>query len=115
MKLVTRKIANLFRKHPFRSQRRKGENANVLAKYFDPYGTGTWLITEAQQMRDGDWLMYGHFKRYGEWFWGYIKLSDLGRMNDGSYYEVERDLYIPEISTVAELKKMRCGEYVRVQ
>ena len=115
MKLVTRKIANQFRKHPFRSQRRKGENANVLAKYFDPYGTGTWLITEAQQMRDGDWLMYGHFKRYGEWFWGYIKLSDLGRMNDGCYYEVERDLYIPEISTVKELKKMRCGEYVRMQ
>ena len=114
MKLVTRKIANQFRKHPFRSQRMKGENAKVLAKYFDPYGTATWLITEAQQMKDGDWLMYGYFKEYGDCSWGYVKLSELQHLNDGYNCEVERDLYVPE-STVAELKRMRGGQYVQIQ
>lgn len=115
MKLVTRKIANLFRTHPLGSQRRKKENAEVLAKYFDPYGTGTWLITEARQLSDGDWLMYGYFKTFSGWHWDYIQLSDLNRMNDYYYYQVERDLYIPESSTVSELKRMRCGQYVRMQ
>lgn len=32
-------------------------DAEVLVKYFNPVGPGTWLITEADQLEDEDWLL----------------------------------------------------------
>ena len=52
MKLLTKEIISKFEKHPFHSQDGKGMDAEVLVKYFNPCGTGTWLITEAE--REGD-------------------------------------------------------------
>ena len=112
MKLITKKLAGQFKKHPLMSQRIIDKNAIVLVKYFNLLGTATWLITEAEELVDGDWLLYGYFKKYGKWSWGYIKLSELSQLNDGYHNEVERDLYVPEASTVAETQRMRGGLYV---
>ena len=73
MKLLTKEIISKFEKHPFHSQDGKGMDAEVLVKYFNPCGTGTWLITEAEREGD-DWRLFGYCHIY-EWEWGYLMLS----------------------------------------
>ena len=45
---------------PLYSKESQGKDAEVLVKYFNPYGAGTWLITEAERQEDGDWLLFGY-------------------------------------------------------
>ena len=52
MKLLTKEIEEKFNSHPFGSQDGLGGNAEVLVKYFNPTGAGTWLITEAEKEDD---------------------------------------------------------------
>lgn len=52
MQLLTEEIIAKFEAHPFHSQEEKEFDAEVLVKYFNPCGSGTWLITEAE--REGD-------------------------------------------------------------
>ncbi len=68
MKLLTKEIISKFEKHPFGSQEGKGLEAEVLVKYFNPCGTGTWLITEAER-EDNDWRLFGYCHLF-EWEWG---------------------------------------------
>ena len=92
MKLLTKAIEKKFEKFPIRSQDGKGEDAEVLVKYFNPYGSGTWLITEAQKQEDG-WLMYGYCHIF-EWEWGYVSLRELENIRIGRYgLGIERDLH----------------------
>ncbi len=49
MKLLTKEIISKFEKHPFHSQEEKGFDAEVLVKYFNPMGAGTWLVTEVER------------------------------------------------------------------
>lgn len=58
MKLFTKEVERKFQKHPFGSQEDKGFDAEVLVKFFNPYGAGTWLITEAEKQEDGDWMLF---------------------------------------------------------
>ena len=54
MELLTKQIIRKFEEHPIYSQDGKGLKAEVLVKYFNPMGAGTWLITEAEKQEDGD-------------------------------------------------------------
>lgn len=76
MKLLTKEIEKKFEKNPFGTTEGMGKNAPVLVKYFNPCGSGTWLITEAEKQPDGDWLLYG-MCHMSYWEWGYIMLSEL--------------------------------------
>ena len=77
MELLTKQIIRKFEEHPIYSQDGKGLKAEVLVKYFNPMGAGTWLITEAEKQEDGDYLM----------------LSDLQRIVLPGGLGIERDLY----------------------
>lgn len=76
MKLLTKEIEKKFEKNPFGITEGMGKNAPVLVKYFNPCGSGTWLITEAEKQPDGDWLLYG-MCHISYWEWGYVLLSEL--------------------------------------
>ena len=79
----------------------QGKNAEVVVKYFNPYGSGTWLITEGEKQKDGDWLLFGMCHIF-EWEWGYIMLSELESVRVPPFgLGLERDLY--SSGTVAEL------------
>ena len=52
MRLLTDEIRQQFRKYPLYSQESKGINSTVIVKYFNPVGSGTWLITEAEEQED---------------------------------------------------------------
>lgn len=60
MKLLTKELEKKFEKYPLYSQDGKGLDAEVIAKFYNPYGHGTWLITEGDKQEDGDYLMFGY-------------------------------------------------------
>ena len=91
MKLLTKEIISKFEKHPFHSQDGKGIDAEVLVKYFNPCGSGTWLITEAEREGD-DWSLFGYCHIH-EWEWGYLMLSELASLRLPFGLTIERDIY----------------------
>lgn len=94
MKLFTKEVERKFQKHPFGSQEEKGFDAEVLVKFFNPYGAGTWLITEAEKQEDGDWMLFGYCHIL-EWEWGYVMLSEIENLRVnvfGHMMPIERDL-----------------------
>ena len=106
MMLITKELEKKFEKYPIGSQDGKGTEADVVVKYFNPCGAGTWLITEGEKQEDGDWLFFGLTYLY-EWEWGYTLLSELEsvRVNVLGYkLPLERDLYaVKEHTTVKDL------------
>ena len=66
-------------------------DAEVLVKYFNPCGTGTWLITEAEREGD-DWRLFGYCHIH-EWEWGYLMLSELAYLRLPFGLTIERDIY----------------------
>ncbi len=91
MKLLTNEIVSKFENHPIGSQDGKGLDAEVLVKYFNPCGRGTWLVTEAEREGD-DWRLFGYCHIF-EWEWGYLMLSELESLRLPFGMTVERDLY----------------------
>ena len=91
MELLTKQIISKFESHPIGSQDGKGLEAEVLVKYFNPCGAGTWLITEAEREGD-DWRLFGYCYIY-EWEWSYLMLSDLQNLRLPFGLTIERDIY----------------------
>lgn len=102
MKLMTKQLEEVLKKHPFGSQEEKGEDAKVLVKYFNPTGPGTWLITEGEKHLN-DWVLYGYMHVF-QWEWGYILLSELKNIELPNNLGIERDFYIYD-QTVKELSQ----------
>ncbi len=92
MKLLTKEIISKFESYPIGSQDGKGLEAEVLVKYFNPCGSGTWLITEAEREGD-DWRLFAYC-RIHEWEWGYLMLSDLQNLRLPFGLTIERDIHM---------------------
>ena len=93
MKLMTKKIEDKLSKCPIGSKDGQGKNAEVIVKYFNPCGAGTWLITEGEKQENGDWLLFGMCHIF-EWEWGYVMLSELENLKVPPFgLGIERDLY----------------------
>lgn len=103
MKLLTAEIVKRLEAHPFHSQDGKGENAEVLVKFFGG-AAWSWLVTEGEQQEDGDWLFFGKVTSDGEeWEWGYFALSELREIRFPPFYlPIERDMYLPAKTKVCE-------------
>ena len=102
MNLLTDEIKELFKQYPLYSQDGKGMDSVVLVKYFNPCGAGTWLITEAEEQKDGDYLLFGYCHIFC-WEWGYVMLSELQNLKLPFDLTIERDLYIPKDAKVKDL------------
>lgn len=102
MKLLTKEIEKQLEKHPIGSQEGRMMDARVIVKYFNPYGPGTWLITEGERQEDGDWMLFGYAKIH-EKEWGYVMLSELQSIHPILNLGIERDLYIGNDATVGSL------------
>ncbi|MGN1370914.1 MAG: DUF2958 domain-containing protein [Candidatus Coprovivens sp.] len=92
MKLMTKELETKFKKYPIGSQEDKGFEAEVIVKYFNPCGAGTWLITEGEKQSDGDWLLFGYCHIF-EWEWGYLSLNELEEIELPFGLKIERDIY----------------------
>lgn len=92
MDLLTKEIEEKLKAHPLGSQDGLGGKAEVLVKYFNPYGSGTWLITEGEKQENGDYLLFGYC-HIMEWEWGSVMLSELQNIKLPAGLTIERDLY----------------------
>lgn len=93
MLLMTKELEKKFEKYPIGSQEGLMEDAEVVVKYFNPAGSGTWLITEGEKQENGDWLMFGYCHIF-EWEWGYVLLSELEAVRLPFGLGIERELYV---------------------
>lgn len=98
MKLITKELAKEFENYPIGSQDGLGGKAKVIAKFFNPVGPGTWLITEASKLENGDYKMFGycHLGDSEMAELGYVYLSQLENLKLPFGLSVERDLYMPK-------------------
>ena len=98
MELITEELEEIFEKYPIGSQEGLGGRANVIAKFFNPVGSGTWLITEANKLENGDYEMFGycHLGDDETAKLGYVNLSQLEQLQLPFGLSVERDLYMPK-------------------
>ena len=98
MKLITKELEKIFEKYPIRSQDGLGGNAKVIAKFFNPVGVGTWLITEGNKLENGDYEMFGYCHLGDDEMaeLGYIMLSQLEELKLPFGLHVERDMYMPK-------------------
>jgi len=102
MKLLTEEIIERFKKYPLYSQDGKGMDSVVLVKYFNPCGSGTWIITEAEEQEDGDYLLFGYC-HINCWEWGFLLLSELQDLKLPFGLTIERDLHMPKDAKVKDL------------
>ena len=95
MLLMTKELEKRFKKYPLYSQEGKLYDCEVVVKYFNPCGNGTWLITEGEKQEDGDWLLYGYCHLF-EWEWGYVMLSELESVRLPYGLSIEREIYVTD-------------------
>jgi hypothetical protein len=92
MKLLTRALEKRF------AQVGSQENVKdpiVIAKFFNPNGSGTWLMTEYDpETRE----FFGYASIFGDWNdeWGYSSLDELEAYRGRFGLGIERDLYWDE-------------------
>lgn len=90
MKLITKAIENQLLKHPLYSTDGKDEK-EVLVKFFNPCGIGTWYVFEAQKIGD-DWEFFGLVDLYEKEL-GYFTLKQLESIKLPFGLTIERDKY----------------------
>ena len=108
MKLLTKEIEKHFASHPIYSQQGKEFEAEVLVKFFNPYGVGTWIIIEAEWDEERkDWLMYGYCSLGYGYELGYVSYNELANLKVGPFrcWSIERELYLPKGCKVKDLIK----------
>ncbi len=112
MKLMTKELEQLLKKNPLYSHEGNGKDAEILIKYFNPYGVGTWLVTEGNKLDDGDWEFFGWVNLGYEWECGYFTLSQLEeiRVNCFGYkFPIEREYHTHEKTVREYIDGRRCA------
>jgi hypothetical protein len=108
MQLLTKEIINTAKKNPkfhLGGQDGKGLDSQLLVKFFNPCGAGTWLITEMEEQDDGDFLMYGYCHIF-EWEWGYVSLNELVNLRCPPFgLGIEREMYTKIGTKIKDLVK----------
>lgn len=106
MQLMTKEIEKKFEKYPLYSQDGKGEDAQVLVKYFSPASSHTWYVLEGNKLENGDFEMFGFVsvgnKTMDEY--GYFYLSELMNIKMPFGLSIERDLYT-QLGSLGEMLK----------
>jgi hypothetical protein len=77
----------------------------IIAKFFNPYGAGTWYATEYDPITR---TFFGYVSIFGDWNdeWGSFSLEELMDYKGPFGIGIERDLYWQETpaSTVIQVK-----------
>lgn len=102
---MTEELKEMMKAYPLGSQENEGEDAEVLIKFFNPYGRGTWYVLEGEEREDDDFIFFGYVKSpldplFDEY--GYFTLSELESVEIEldlfglkAIGKLERDLYFP--------------------
>ena len=118
MKLLTQELEEKFKQYPLGSQDGKMGNAELIAKFFNPTGVGTWYITEGNRLENGDYEMFGYCHLGDDEFaeFGTILLSELEDIELPLGLSIEQDLYIPkrtDLMTAMIRDGMRVPDFIK--
>lgn len=101
--ILTKAIINKLSKNPiYVHDGKPPEQVPVILKIFNPYGPGTWYITEAELQND-TWISFGYAclaPGCGEL--GYIPLSELLALQPIPGLNLERDRHLKDGYTLAD-------------
>ena len=92
MKLLTKTIEKQLAKFPLYSQDEKGEEAQVICKFFNPCGSQTWYVLEGEKIGD-DYRFFVLFDDTTNREYGYVMLSELEKIRLPFGLTIERDIY----------------------
>ena len=108
MKLVTKELEKVFEKYPIGSQNGLGGKAKVIAKFFNPIGAGTWIITEGNKLDNDDYEMFGYCHLGDDEMaeFGYVMLSQLEEIQLPFGLKIERDMYLPKDCDLIQAMKL---------
>jgi hypothetical protein len=104
MKLITKEISEKLNKYPFHSQESTPlMEQNVICKFFNPCGVGTWIILEKVEEQEGDIILWGLCDLGYGYELGMVSLNELESIRLPFGLTIERDLYIPKNCKVKDL------------
>lgn len=90
MNLLPDFLKEQFKDFPLYSQDGKKEKAQVIVKYFNPMGSGTFLALEGSP--EGEDFVFFGYCYITEWEYGYFSLKELQKLQDQGHL-IEIDLY----------------------
>lgn len=102
MKLITKAIEKKLLKNPIYSSADKNIR-EVLVKFFNPCGIGTWYVFEAEK-NGNDWTFFGLVDLYEKEL-GYFTLSELESIKLPFGLSIERDLYFENMKYNCETEE----------
>ena len=91
MKLLTKAIEAKLAKASLYSQEENSRH-EIIVKFFNPTGAGTWYVIEGQKLEDGEWEFFG-LADILEPELGYFRLSELQSFRGRFGLGIERDLH----------------------
>lgn len=113
MKLFTKEVLDKLNKAAENNQDGYGMDKKVIAKFFNPYGSGTWIITTAEYVRDengnidpNDMYLYGYCSLGFGYEYGPVMRSEIENTTVnmfGHKMHLERDLYLSKGCKVGDL------------
>lgn len=104
MKLITKELEKELKKFPLYSQDGKKGQAQVICKFFNPMGAGTWFVTEGNQIDEEDWEFFG-FAHITDGEFGYFTLKELESIKLPFGMTIERDVNFKTGTTIVEALK----------
>jgi hypothetical protein len=107
MKLLTKKIKEKAHKQ-YDSYAKKQEQ-DIVAKFFNPCGDGTWYLMNMDKDNDYCW---GIVKMMGNVEMGSFSLKELESIKLPFYLKIERDLYFKEMKSSELWEKLNNGQHV---
>lgn len=88
---MTRELEKRFAKIGFQ---REKEDPVVVAKFFNPAGSGSWYATEYDSKKK---MFFGYVSIYGDWNeWGFFSLKELEDFESPYGTGIERDCEFEE-------------------
>lgn len=91
MKLITKTLEDRFNEIGDQSQ---SSNPLIIAKFFNPCGSGTWYATEYDKENG---ICFGYVTGLYENEWGTFSIAELESVRLPFGLSIERDLYFREI------------------
>ena len=93
------------------------DQKEIVCKFFNPCGIGTWYVVEGSEDADGDWTFFGLVEMH-EKEWGYFKLSELQSLQLPFGMGIERDIFwgkesdgLTHLTQVQDVTKVNVARY----
>jgi len=91
MKLLTKEITKKLEKTRYHKDKFIPKDAPVLARFFNPTGSGTWSVLEGEKLPNNDWRFFGVVDIGQDKEYGYFNLSQLEEIKGSFGLGIERD------------------------